>query len=43
MKIIKPLKQGQVITWDDVEFDTQNEAIILRREMEELFKKEKNI
>lgn len=43
MKIIKPLKQGQVITWNDVEFDNQNEAIILRREMEELFRKEKNI
>lgn len=43
MKIVKPVKRGQVITWDAVEFDTQDEAIILRREMEALFKKEKNI
>lgn len=43
MKMIRPVKRGQVITWDDVAFDAQNEAIILRREMEALFKKEKQI
>lgn len=43
MKIIKPVKRGGIVTWDDVEFDRQNEALILRRQMEELFKKEKGI
>ena len=43
MKIIKPVAKGQVVTWDDVEFDAANEGIQLRRQMEEMFRKEKGI
>ena len=43
MKIIRPVKKGQLITWDDVQFDETNEGILLRRQMEEIFRKEKNL
>ena len=43
MKIVRPVKKGQLITWNDVSFDAQNEGVALRRQMEALFKKEKGI
>ena len=43
MKIIRPVKKGQLITWDDVQFDAANEGVKLRRQMEEIFRKEKNL
>lgn len=38
MKLKKPIAEGQSIGWDDVNVDETLEAIIVRREMEALFK-----
>lgn len=43
MKIIRPVKKGQLITWNDVQFDETNEGVKIRREMEEIFRKEKRL
>ena len=43
MKIVRPVKRGELITWDDVEFDPSNEGVDIRRKMEAIFKREKGI
>ena len=37
MKVVRPVKQGQSLSWDDVAIDTGTDAYRLRREMERLF------
>ena len=37
------VKKGQLITWNDVQFDETNEGVKIRREMEEIFRKEKRL
>jgi len=37
VKVVRPVKQGQCLTWDDVAMDTTTRAYALRREMETLF------
>jgi predicted homoserine dehydrogenase-like protein len=37
VKLVRPVKQGQCLTWDDVAMDTTTRAYALRREMERLF------
>ena len=37
IKLLRPVKQGQSLSWDDVAVDTGTEAYKLRREMEALF------
>jgi len=32
------VRAGQIVRWQDVTFDVRNEAIGIRREMEELFR-----
>jgi predicted homoserine dehydrogenase-like protein len=36
VKLVRPVKQGQCVTWDDVAIDTTTRAYSLRREMERL-------
>jgi predicted homoserine dehydrogenase-like protein len=36
VKLVRPVKQGQSLTWDDVAMDTTTRAYQLRREMEKL-------
>jgi predicted homoserine dehydrogenase-like protein len=36
VKLVRPVKQGQSLTWDDVAMDTSTRAYQLRREMERL-------
>ena len=43
MKVIKPIKKGQIITWDAVEYDALNEALQLRKKMEDMFRQEKGL
>jgi predicted homoserine dehydrogenase-like protein len=38
VKLVRPVKQGQSLTWDDVAMDTTTRAYGLRREMESLFR-----
>ncbi|MBT9488554.1 MAG: flagellar biosynthesis protein FlgA [Rubrivivax sp.] len=38
VKLLRPVKQGQSLTWDDVAMDTTTRAYALRREMEQLFR-----
>jgi predicted homoserine dehydrogenase-like protein len=38
VKLVRPVKQGQSLTWDDVAMDTTTRAYALRREMEQLFR-----
>ena len=38
VKLVRPVKQGQSVSWDDVAMDTSTRAYALRREMEALFK-----
>ncbi len=38
VKLVRPVKQGQSLTWDDVAMDTSTRAYALRREMEQLFR-----
>ena len=33
-KVLKPVRQGEVVRWSDVAFDAGNTAVRLRREME---------
>ena len=37
IKLLRPVKQGQSLCWDDVAVDTSTDAYKLRREMEALF------
>jgi predicted homoserine dehydrogenase-like protein len=37
VKLVRPVKQGQCLCWDDVAMDTTTRAYMLRREMERLF------
>ena len=37
IKLLRPVKQGQTLSWDDVAVDTATDAYRLRREMETLF------
>jgi predicted homoserine dehydrogenase-like protein len=37
VKLVRPVAQGQCVTWDDVAMDTTTRAYGLRREMERLF------
>jgi predicted homoserine dehydrogenase-like protein len=38
VKLVRPVKQGQSLTWDDVAMDTTTRAYQLRREMEQAFR-----
>ena len=38
VKLVRPVKQGQSLTWDDVAMDTTTRAYQLRREMEQTFR-----
>ena len=37
VRVLRPVKQGQSLCWDDVAIDTGTRAYRLRREMEDLF------
>ena len=37
VKLLKPVKAGQVVGWEDVAFDPNSTAVKFRREMEQLF------
>jgi predicted homoserine dehydrogenase-like protein len=37
VKVVRPVRQGQCLTWDDVAVDTRTDAYRLRRAMEDLF------
>jgi len=37
VKMKRDVKQGQPLTWDDVEMDDTQQAVIFRREMEATF------
>jgi predicted homoserine dehydrogenase-like protein len=43
VKITRPVKQGQCLSWDDVAIDTRTEAYRLRRAMEDLFAPARNL
>ena len=36
----KDIKQGQGMSWEDVEYSEKNQAVAVRREMEAIFRKE---
>ena len=36
----KDIKQGQGLSWEDVEYSEKNQAVAVRREMEAIFRKE---
>jgi predicted homoserine dehydrogenase-like protein len=35
----QPVRAGQAVRWQDVTFDANNQAIRLRREMEDMFRR----
>ena len=37
VKVVRPVKQGQSLSWDDVAMDTSTQAYAVRREMEAMF------
>lgn len=37
-KLVRPVAEGAVVTWDDVEVDAQSEAVRLRKELEREFR-----
>ena len=37
VKLLRPIKAGQVVTWADVEIDPSRPAVLARREMEARF------
>ena len=37
IKVVRPVKQGQSLSWDDVAIDTQTDAYRVRKEMEAMF------
>jgi len=40
VKVIRPIKQGASVTWDDVAMDTTTHAYKIRKELEQLFGKQ---
>lgn len=38
IRVVRPVRQGQSLSWDDVEVDTSTSAYAVRREMENLFR-----
>ena len=38
VKLLRPVKKGQSLVWDDIAIDTNTQAYRIRREMESLFK-----
>jgi len=38
VKVVRPVKKGQSLCWDDVAMDTATDAYKVRREMEAMFK-----
>ena len=40
VKVIRPVKQGESVTWDDVAMDTTTHAYRIRKELEQLFGKQ---
>ena len=40
VKLKTDIKQGQGLSWNDVEYDEKNQAVSVRREMETIFRKE---
>jgi len=40
VKVIRPIKQGASVTWDDVAMDTSTHAYKIRKELEQLFGKQ---
>ena len=38
VKVVRPVKKGQALSWDDVAMDTTTHAYKVRREMESMFK-----
>jgi predicted homoserine dehydrogenase-like protein len=37
VKVVRPVKKGQSLCWDDVAMDTTTDAYKVRREMESMF------
>ncbi len=37
IKVVRPVRKGQSLSWADVAIDTTTDAYKLRREMEDLF------
>ncbi|MEO7741783.1 MAG: hypothetical protein ABIR98_02455, partial [Usitatibacter sp.] len=42
VKLKRDISEGQVVCWDDVEYDAASEAVKVRREMETVFKPQMN-
>jgi predicted homoserine dehydrogenase-like protein len=40
MTLKRDIAAGEVVTWNDVEFDATKQAVAIRREQEALFRKE---
>jgi predicted homoserine dehydrogenase-like protein len=40
VKLVRPVKEGDAVTWSDVAIDATTEAVRFRREMEETFRAE---
>jgi len=38
VKVLRPVAAGEALTWDDVEFDADSEAVRFRHEMEMAFR-----
>jgi predicted homoserine dehydrogenase-like protein len=36
-KVVKPVKTGEILTWDDVELDEQSTVVKLRRQQDEMY------
>jgi predicted homoserine dehydrogenase-like protein len=37
MKLVRPVSEGQPVTWNDVQVDARDPTVAFRREMEEVF------
>jgi predicted homoserine dehydrogenase-like protein len=42
VRLLRPVKKGQALTWADVAMDTGTRAYQVRREMETVFAQERN-
>jgi predicted homoserine dehydrogenase-like protein len=40
MVLKRDIAQGEVVTWDDVDYDATKQAVVFRREQEAIFRKE---
>ena len=40
MVLKRDIAEGAVVTWDDVDYDATKQAVVIRREQEQLFRKE---